>query len=344
MKKRKTIKHKSQSVFLKIIKGTLLIFSITFLCVCLPIGLGEILLNLTAPLVLGLVFTAEIIALPFQIIYIICKLIEYSNQKQNSTYIATQGFQYYRNKLQDIHPMQISLLSNLKIEEEKDIKTMIMYYEHHNIIRVIGNQIEIIDDLNPLLKQSDRELLMRLTTPNQNNKLVYYEWKRKIQDEAISAGLVKKKGIGTAILRIFCTYFIAFLIMGLIAIISILFLANGLEPNVEINTIQDLLSNFKLVIGLTLMIILSMIDFALFFGGPVFIIVHFVSSSFLTRTAKGNEITEQIHGLKSFIHDFSTLEDATKQELIIWEDFLIYATILEENTQIVEEISGYKKL
>lgn len=343
MKKRKTIKHKNQ-LFLKIIKGFFLIYLISIICFCLTIDLKEFFENFCIPMLVGLLVASELSALPFQFIYLFCKIIQHNNQKKNSTYIATHGFKYYRDKLKDIHPMQVSLLSNLKIEEEKDIKTMIMYYEHHNIIKVEGNKIEVIDDLNPLLKQSDRELLMRLTNPNLNNNIGYYEWKRIVKDEAISAKLVVKKGLGTALIKIFLISFLVPMVLALITTIPLEIVINKLDAGITIKTTQDLLNNIGFIITAILSALLGLAEIGLFLGGPVFIIVHLVSSSFLERTAKGNEVTEQIHGLKSFIHDFSTLGDATKQELVLWDDFLIYATILEENTKIIDEITAYKKL
>lgn len=57
------------------------------------------------------------------------------------------------------------------------------------------------------------------------------------------------------------------------------------------------------------------------------------------RTREGNLLAEKLYGMKNFIHDFSNLSDSTKEHLVLWEDFLIYAVILEENNIILNEIS-----
>lgn len=56
------------------------------------------------------------------------------------------------------------------------------------------------------------------------------------------------------------------------------------------------------------------------------------------RTRLGNIYTEYIYGMKNFIHDYSNLSEAEKESLVLWDDYLIYAVVLEENKRIVEEI------
>ena len=42
--------------------------------------------------------------------------------------------------------------------------------------------------------------------------------------------------------------------------------------------------------------------------------------------------------MKNFIHDFSNLSEAHKEQVVLWDDYLVYAVVLEENQQIVKEI------
>lgn len=60
--------------------------------------------------------------------------------------------------------------------------------------------------------------------------------------------------------------------------------------------------------------------------------------SLYKRTALGDLYAEYIYGMKNFIHDYSCLSAAEKDSLVLWDDYLIYAVILEENRKIVEEI------
>ena len=56
------------------------------------------------------------------------------------------------------------------------------------------------------------------------------------------------------------------------------------------------------------------------------------------RTPLGEVYTEYIYGMKNFIRDYSNLSEAEKDSLVLWDDYLIYAVVLEENEKIIEEI------
>ena len=58
----------------------------------------------------------------------------------------------------------------------------------------------------------------------------------------------------------------------------------------------------------------------------------------LARTEEGNKYTEYLFGLKNFIKDFTILSERDKKSLVLWDYFLIYAVVLEENKKITEEI------
>ena len=46
---------------------------------------------------------------------------------------------------------------------------------------------------------------------------------------------------------------------------------------------------------------------------------------------------------QNFIHDFSNLSMVDKEQLVLWNDYLVYAVTLEENQQIVHEIMSLMK-
>lgn len=43
--------------------------------------------------------------------------------------------------------------------------------------------------------------------------------------------------------------------------------------------------------------------------------------------------------VQNFIHDFGNLKEYDKEQIVTWEDFLIYAIFLEENNKISEDIA-----
>ena len=62
------------------------------------------------------------------------------------------------------------------------------------------------------------------------------------------------------------------------------------------------------------------------------------------RTKEGKILVEQMVGIKNYIHDFSLLSEKEKEDISLWEDFLIYAVVLEENKNIIDDICNYKNI
>ena len=59
----------------------------------------------------------------------------------------------------------------------------------------------------------------------------------------------------------------------------------------------------------------------------------------MSEQENGKILMEQVFGIKNFIHDFSLLSEKEKEEVMLWNEFLIYAIVLEENSIIINEIS-----
>lgn len=57
------------------------------------------------------------------------------------------------------------------------------------------------------------------------------------------------------------------------------------------------------------------------------------------RTEKGEAINKKIEGLKQYMSDYTSLSEKGKDELIIWEEYLIYSVIFGLNDTIVKEMS-----
>jgi uncharacterized membrane protein len=47
--------------------------------------------------------------------------------------------------------------------------------------------------------------------------------------------------------------------------------------------------------------------------------------------------------MKNFIHDYSNLSETDRRQVVLWEDYLVYAVVLEENEEIVNEISRIRR-
>lgn len=57
-----------------------------------------------------------------------------------------------------------------------------------------------------------------------------------------------------------------------------------------------------------------------------------------TRTIKGNELLNKAYALKNYLKDYSLIKNRTEEEIVLWEDYLIYAIILDVNVKVKDEI------
>ena len=59
------------------------------------------------------------------------------------------------------------------------------------------------------------------------------------------------------------------------------------------------------------------------------------------RTLKAQNLNNMIDGIKNFFKDFSQIERRTKEEFILWKEYLMYSVLFNINKQAKEE---YKKI
>lgn len=299
----------------------------------------------------------------------------------NCTFVTMQDLDYYRDKLTGLTPGEISLLEDLQIEEEKDLSAYILWYEHLGLIRetedgyIQGNPKP---GENEKLRESDYFLIDKLLEGTSKKHL--QEWKEQMMAEAVADGFLKKRSgiLPSAIDR--HAKKIAFLWVILLIACIFLIASGTMEPAMQeaygniafplsdqvfwfgrklnwmlacMNTISGKSNEVELILRtpqlLSTMALCFMV-FALFF---LLLLVPFLylkmrSSQMLeradyVRTARGNEYAEYIWGMKNFIHDYSYLNEAEKDALALWDDYLIYAVLLEENMQIQKEIMARMK-
>ncbi|MDR0978812.1 MAG: DUF2207 domain-containing protein [Lachnospiraceae bacterium] len=69
-----------------------------------------------------------------------------------------------------------------------------------------------------------------------------------------------------------------------------------------------------------------------------YIIVSAKYSNKYVLTNKGMKLRKEILGLKKFLKDYSLIKTRTKEEVVIWEYYLIYAVVLHENFKIEDKV------
>ncbi|MBQ4522305.1 MAG: DUF2207 domain-containing protein [Lachnospiraceae bacterium] len=287
--------------------------------------------------------------------FLAVKLLLRSARKQmlrNNTFITVEDFDYYRDKLDGLSPGAISLISDLKLEPRKDIAASILKYKEMGILTEENGKYHADYLEQSSLKESDRYLINKLVQGSQG---IEYdkEWKRLVEKEAINDGYMIRKGKsekkGSASC---CLAALIPVILFIIIVVMTYTLNEKMTPVLEIleqapedallGEQLEYLSNYpehySLIAGMVIYILLFFLFLASPLAGIASLIGRAANVKWFKRTALGNEMAECIYGMKNFIHDYSNLSEADQEQVVLWDDYLIYAVVLEENQKIIEDI------
>ena len=327
-------------------------------------------------IVLLLVFCSAMIGIvPFYMRY-----IRLQGQKkqvlENSSFITVNNLEYYRDKIEGMTPGAISMLEDLRIEQDKDLTACILRYEMLGLIRQTEKGYEKIKETavkNGYLQESDRYLLNHLEKGDWNHEPVMHEWEQQTIREVKQAGWIaerfrNKKDIEKTnkreskmilvwlfVLIIYCLTISMGVLKGTLQasmpqeqfdkIPQALFVVGEIQQEVleGLGSGQsfDVFTDSSFWWKLTMVVIMDC-TFLLLFLFPVLYMKfgqgRIQERSPYKRTEMGEIYAEYIYGMKNFIHDYSNLNEAQKDALVLWDDYLIYAVVLEENRKIVEDI------
>lgn len=298
--------------------------------------------------------------------------------KQNTKYEVIDNIDYFRDRFTGITPAEISMLTDLEIETKKDLSASILNLYNKKLISFDNNKMIINKDVNTdHLKESD-SYLYSLLLNNNLNVVTIKEWKNISTKEAIEDGYISEKhrsnryGFSNSVMTIIKWVGVMFLA----GIIGGGYLATPVGQKVMTNmeeyekitkdiedqdVIIDMIKTDKdfqkltydIYVGsIPVVIVGTFAVVALFalFSMPFYLRARKITYYFVDandkyeRTSEGKVLVEQIVGMKNFIHDFSNLSQSEKQEVVLWNDFIIYAILLEENEKIIHEILKVKNM
>lgn len=371
---KKTIATKKIKLWHKLDRLAFFVPIIIFLCISIGkegrliwgIALKEQNPGVTAAVFFLLSLSAATSSLPVLLLW---RAVSHTLKKsaiQNATFHTNEDFDYYREKLTGISPTTISLLMDLQIELKKDISALLLKYIKMGAISMEGRIIHVHSQALPDLSSSDRTLLA-LIAQGQAQPANLNVWKKQAITEAIETGNLKYRGAKQNISSLSHSCLTGCLSGCLLPILLFLGVGLGafaLQRSGWMNTIDDFLaaapqdfgteqinylfSSPDVIIIIAIAALLVLLLFAILWLPAAALLRTVLSASnamiLLKRTETGDLLTAQISGLKNFIHDFSNLPEAEKEHLLLWDDFLIYAVVLEENERIIEDIFKMKNL
>ena len=250
--------------------------------------------------------------------------------RDDSTFVPVQNIDYYRDSLYELNPSLVTLLIDLDIYGKKDIIATLLRMQNKKVLSFIDNGEMILTGKNTQqLDRDEAELLAIIEAGRLNDKKSLLRWRQNRFLEAEKLGYIQRKAVmkeeidGKSV------------VLGIVSFVSALFLWGAfLSLSLfEVRTVLELVRAFAALLAVDVLLFLPFYFLCRRAGyrkrGDVL----------WERTPLGNETAEKIAGLDRFIHEFSRLSEATKEQVVLWDDYLVYAIVLEENEKIVKDIS-----
>lgn len=296
-------------------------------------------------------------SLPYLAIYYGFKYTIKKYNKSRRTFDVVNDIDYYRDIFKDVSPATMSLIMDLELEKKKDIGAMKLYYELNDIYLYEKDGGVYLNNPNNVKLNKSDDILLNCFFKKKNSIFVLNEWKENVITENINNNLIRrknnneKKKVGCGLFVLLNILSIGYIIFAVVYLIKNIHVYNLFVSELEmvgldnIDVLNFLASNpeyFKL----TFILLLTPIFLLFGFWNIISSFIHLFVSSMVhvkdkfKRTPDGNVLAEKLYGMKNFIHNFSNLDDATKEHLVLWKEFLIYAVVLEENDIVLKEIGN----
>lgn len=64
----------------------------------------------------------------------------------------------------------------------------------------------------------------------------------------------------------------------------------------------------------------------------------FNKESTIIKTSIGKDIYLKLNGLKNYIKDFGNFDDRCLKEIVLWEDYILYAITLNESKTLSKQV------
>jgi hypothetical protein len=265
--------------------------------------------------------------------------------KRSATFKSSGGIVYYRDFLKGVSPADISILMDLKLEDDKDVSATLLRLYDKKAIGFEGRKIAVTGKGDGL-DASERELINMVKTGGINRAGIR-TWKHNRLEEAKEKHYITRGGYRDFWGCFGCAPGIFLTFLSLVGFLFLIFRIDSGDWGAYDAFMNDPSAGNVWPMAAALLEINAMLlCLNMLFIIPVFMFIRRVTQTAIqrlhgayVRTPEGDALTEKIAGLKRFIHEFSALDKVGKEQVALWNDFLVYAVVLEENEQIVRDIS-----
>ena len=231
---------------------------------------------------------------------------------------------YFRHILEGYTPAELSYIDDFNLDYPKDYIAMLLSLKNKKVIDFDEVTEKIIIINRNVRLTTAEELILNNIVDGKLQRINDYNFSCIVQNDAFGKGILKQcvqkinlKKLGIIALFIFLLFFfmthIDFEVQGFFAVVAFIIF-------------------FFAVFGFV---------GAMFFL-PIYGIVYLVNktSNPYVRSDAGEEINIRLEGLKNYLKDFSYMDERNSKELIIWEDYLIYSVLFNQNEKVIDEIKN----
>lgn len=317
------------------------------------------------------------------LIYIPIRISTVGKVKKNMRYKVVDNIEYYRDKFESISPAEMSLILDLEIERKKDISATLLSLNIKGLLDFEDDKIKLKNSGNlENLKPSERYLFEALKDGTLDG-MDMSNWEKVCIKEAMDDGYIinakqKRKFFWKSTLLLILAILMLFYSIGKFTknideyskavneVQEEMETINGnlekivgkddkqLKNEDEIKLKEEYMPIAKdaigkigepLVLGLMIIGSIALIIGLIFYKiARIAIYKSGYGENKYERTKEGKILVEQIAAMQRYIHEFSLLSDMEKEQVKLWEEFLVYAIVLEENEEIVSNIFSYKNV
>ena len=307
--------NKEEKNFYKIC--LLILFVVSLIQILLQVNLSELKLDLRY---LALIFCGVLVRMfvnilmcsPIIAMYVGIKIAYKRYLKSKLEKIDFKNDNYYRDIIQKYSIGVISYIDSFKVEK-KDIVAALLGLELKGKIK-IKKTIRIIDTDEEELTESEKYIFNCLKE-GRINKVNTIEYETILIQECERMNLLKTGKFSVE--GFFNKRGMTLLIICLLCILLAVFGKGKFD-------------------GLIIIMMIFIIP-ALFFGTIIYMALN-ISNPYI-RSKDGKILNEKLEGLRKYLKDYSSMEEKEKEELILWEDYLIYSVIFNINNKVLEEIN-----
>lgn len=252
--------------------------------------------------------------------YLISKLASKKAKKDSLDKIDFGNYKdYYREIINSYHPLLLSYIDDFELSK-KDVYAALLDLKLNGYIKIEKDKIEIINDNYTTLPNSLVYLL-----DNINKGIILSKLSDIVSIEALNKELIIKRTKEIFIQIIL--FFISLIVLSTLIPIGFNFIFSINFGNSQI-------------LFLIFIILISIFSIFMIFGN-LFALVYIIKTVRIQykRTDKGNEINKKLEGLKNFLKDFSNLDKKSIDELNLWNDYLIYSVLFNQNKTLIDEFN-----